>query len=164
MSWLRTVEWDFWLGSLPKRGHRICSLVSWILCLDALSRFTGQAGWRIYSAGWSYKLVSLPWCNGRSSSKSGKALCFLNSSGPMSQVSWSYTSSGFALQSVSYSVFTRVPLALTTSRSSHQHFCTDEAEFPLKCHLFFEVHPENISPNQSFSLYLSIVFYISVIT
>lgn len=65
---------------------------------------SGQASWvrgraAVFSSGWGYKLVPLPRWSGRTGSKTGKALRGLDSSRPVSQVSWLNRAAGSARQS-----------------------------------------------------------------
>lgn len=71
----------------------------------------------ICSDKWGYNLVSLYGHSGRSSCKTGKALCCLNSSQPVPQIPWLERATGFALKTIG-SAYLCLSLSTTAAQSS----------------------------------------------
>lgn len=112
------IRLNYALNSLVRQGRRCCCAdreAQAVHCLSAtvstalgwatqLAVCSGQASWvrgraAVFSSGWGYKLVPLPRWSGRTRSKTGKALRGLDSSRPVSQVSWLNRAAGSARQS-----------------------------------------------------------------
>lgn len=95
------VKWDHQFCSADGRKLGLCSTgceASFVLRLGfPIGQVEGCIQW------WT-GLVSLPHHRRKSSSKTNKALCFLNSNRPASQVPWLNRPISFVLQTISWSI------------------------------------------------------------